>query len=139
MLKYFKYSFYTKINIMRYIHKPPMQTNKKLYFFIPELFLIVALIFYWLSAGSPINFVAITLIAILIYQIISKNKILGILIPSLLILPWLYFILALISEVFEFSEFNAEAQKLLFTGLLLFLGTLVTSVAMIRKYASLKK
>ncbi|WP_262732708.1 hypothetical protein [Gaetbulibacter sp. NE] len=115
-----------------------MNNFKKIILEIPEYFLIASVIFYWFSTGLTLNYIAITLIAGLILQIIFKNKVVGISIPSLLIVISLYMILAVLSEVSEFPSFNTEAQTLLLVGLLYFIATIVISIIMIYKYAVIK-
>jgi hypothetical protein len=68
---------------------------------------------------------------------IFKNKIVGIAIPTLLIIVCLYMVLALVSEVREFPSFNSEVQTLLFVGLFYFLTTILLSIIMLYKYATL--
>lgn len=46
-------------------------------------------------------------------------------------------LLALLSELKEFSTFNSEAKTLLFVGSSYFLSTIIVSVIMIYKYATL--
>lgn len=106
---------------------------------LPEYLLIAAVLFYWMSAGRVINFIAIGLLLAVILQIIYKNRVVGIAIPCLLIILCFYMILALLSEVREFPSFNSEAQTLLCVGLLYFLGTILVSAIMIYKYANLPK
>jgi len=101
---------------------------------LPEYLLIVAVLFYWSSAGLIINPIAIGLIIALVLQIIFKNQVVGILIPCLLILTCLYMLMALISEFSEFPTFNSEAKTLLFVGLTYFISTMVISGIMIYKY-----
>ncbi|WP_323788629.1 hypothetical protein [Psychroserpens sp.] len=114
-----------------------MKLLKKIILSLPEYLLIAAVLFYWMSAGQPINYIAIGLIIAIVLQIIFKNKMVGIAIPFLLIITSLYMILALISEVREFPSFNAEAKTLLLFGLTYFLTTMLVSVIMIYKYAIL--
>lgn len=106
---------------------------------LPEYLLIAAVVFYWISAGQLINYIAIILIIVLVLQMIFKNKVIGILIPCLLALTSLYMILAVISEVSEFPSFNSEAKTLVFVGFSYFLTTLFVSILMIYKYALLPK
>ena len=105
---------------------------------LPEYLLIAAVIFYWGSAGRVINPIAIGLIVALIFQIIFKNSIVGILIPGLLITISLFMLMALISEFNEFPIFNFEAKKLLFVGLTYFISTIAFSGIMIYKYSTLE-
>lgn len=111
-----------------------MKKTKQILLKLPEYLLIAAVLFYWMSAGLIINPIAIGLIALLVFQIIFKNKVIGLMIPSLLILTCLYMLLALMSEFNEFPSFNAEAKTLLFVGLAFFISTMAVSLLMIYKY-----
>ena len=111
-----------------------MKKLKKFLLELPEYLLIAAVIFYWGSAGMVINPIAIGLIILLILQIIFKNRIVGILIPSLLIMTSIYMLMALMSEFNEFPTFNSDAKKLLFVGLSYLISTMVVSGIMIYKY-----
>ena len=99
-----------------------------------EYLLIIAVLFYWHGTSNLLNPFAIGLLAVLIFQIIFRNKVIGILIPCMLILLSMYMLLALFSEVNEFESFNSDAQRLLFIGLAYFLGTITVSFLMIWKY-----
>jgi len=99
-----------------------------------EYLLIIAVLFYWHGTSNLLNPIAIGLLAVLIFQIILKNNVIGVLIPCVLMLLSMYMILALLSEVNEFESFNSDAQKLLFIGLAYFLGTIAVSFLMIWKY-----
>lgn len=112
-----------------------MSKLKRIAFQVPEYLLIASVIFYWGSAGWGINYIAISLLAILVLQIIFKNRIIGIIIPSLLTLASLFLILAVISEFKEFPTVNAEAMKLLLVGLVYFTSTILVSGVMFYKYA----
>ena len=104
---------------------------------LPEYLLIAAVIFYWFSAGLSVNYIAIGLITVLILQIIYKIRIVGIIIPSVLVMISLYMLLALMSELNEFLTFNSDAKELLFIGLSYFMSTIIASGIMIYKYAVL--
>ena len=104
---------------------------------IPEFLLLLAVLFYWLPTSNPLNWVAITLVVVLILQIIYNNKVSGIIISSLLILICCYMFLALFSELREFPTFDADAKELLFVGLLYFTTTLIVSGVMFFKYVRL--
>ncbi len=114
-----------------------MKSFKKIILSLPEYLLIAAVLFYWISTGLAINYIAIGLLIAIVLQIIFKNTVIGIIIPCLLILTCLYMLLALFSEVREFPVFNSEAKTLLFVGLLYFLATILVSAIMIYKYAIL--
>tara|TARA_R110001592_G_scaffold362114_1_gene674978 strand:+ start:21254 stop:21619 length:366 start_codon:yes stop_codon:yes gene_type:complete len=112
-----------------------MKDLKKITLDLPEYILLAAVVFYWFSAGVVINYVAITLVIGLILQIVFKFRILGIVLPSVLMLLSFYMLLALISEFNEFPTFNYEAKKLLFVGLTIFMGSMLVSGLMFFKYA----
>lgn len=116
-------------------HFKKMKSFKKIILALPEYVLIAAVLFYWMSAGLIINYIAIVLLAAIILQMILKNRIVGIVIPSMMILTCFYMILALISEFREFPTFNTEAKTLLFVGLFYFLTTILVSLIMLYKYA----
>ena len=102
---------------------------------LPEYLLIAAVLFYWFSTGLAVNYIAIGLIIVLILQIIFKNQIVGIIIPSILVMICLYMLLALMSEFKEFLTFSSDAKELLFVGLSYFISTIIISGVMIYKYA----
>ena len=101
---------------------------------LPEYLLITAVLFYWFSTGLAVNYIAIGLI-VLILQIIFKNRIVGIIIPIILVMICLYMLLALMSEFKEFLTFSSDAKELLFVGLSYFISTIIISGVMIYKYA----
>ena len=101
---------------------------------LPEILLLIPVLFYWYSTAYLLNPVAIILTAILIYQIIYRNAVIGIIIPGLIIAACLFMILALMSELSEFPNFNADAKQMLTVGLTLFLSTIGICVWMLFKY-----
>lgn len=113
-----------------------MKSIMKVLLKLPEYLLIAAVIFYWHSSGNVGNPIAIGLLAILIFQIIFNSRIVGLIIPGIMILTCLYMLLALLSEFNEFPTFDAEAKKLLFVGLLFFVSTIMVSIIMIYKYST---
>jgi len=100
----------------------------------PELYLIGATVYYWILTSNLFNPIAIALLVILVLQLIYKKGTTGLIIASLFIALNLYMVLALISELAEFSEPNQNATKLLIFGTL-FLGlNIFAGVFMFRKY-----
>ena len=106
---------------------------------LPEYILVGAVFFYWISTASIFNPFAIVLMSSLILQMIFKNKTIGIIIPSLLIILSTILIFALFSELSEFPTFNREAKKLLIVGLIFFVFTILISVLMIFKYSNINR
>lgn len=113
-----------------------MKNLKNFSLLIPEFLLVLAVLFYWISTANLLNPFAIVLLMTLVGQIIFKNRVVGLIIPSLLILSSLYMLLALMSEFNEFPTFNYEAKRLLFVGLTFFISTIVVSASMIFKYST---
>ena len=107
------------------------------YLQLPEFVLMLSVLFYWYSTALLLNPVAILLMAVLILQLIFKNQVVGIIIPSSIALATAFLFLALISEFNEFESFTNDAALLLFVGLA-FLGiTALASFGMFYKYALL--
>jgi phosphoglycerol transferase MdoB-like AlkP superfamily enzyme len=104
---------------------------------LPEYILLAGACFYWYSSGTIINPIAIGLIILLIFQIIKKNRVVGLVISGLVIMASLYMLMALMSEFNEFTTVNSEAKQMLFVGLAYFLSTIIVSGTMIYKYVSM--
>jgi hypothetical protein len=104
----------------------------------PELYLIGATLYYWFLTATLLNPIAIVLLAILGFQLIYKKGTTGLIIASLFIVLNLYMVLALISELSEFTSANEQWTKLLLFGTL-FLGiNLVAGGFMFWKYLKRK-
>lgn len=129
----FKILFFVKHSLI-IINKRFIKNSISLLSNLIEYLLIITVLFNWHGTSNLLNPFAIGLLAVLIFQIILKNNVIGVLIPCVLILLSMYMILALLSEVNEFESFNSDAQRLLFIGLAYFLGTIMVSFLMIWKY-----
>jgi hypothetical protein len=101
---------------------------------LPELYLILAVAFYWISTSSKLNPIAIILLVVLIYQIIKRNKVLGLITATLFLVMNAYMILALFSELSEFQEFNSSAQQLAIVGFLYLCFNIIVATIMLIKY-----
>jgi maltodextrin utilization protein YvdJ len=112
--------------------------KNKIVALLPESLLIGSVLFYWISTANLLNPVAIVLILVLGLQMIFKNRVVGLAIPIVLILASLFMVLALISELNEFPNFNADAQKMLLVGSAWLTATLFVSGLMLFKYATLQ-
>lgn len=108
---------------------------QKLKSLIPELFLIGATFYYWSLTALVINWLALALLAILLVLVFSQNKILGIAIGVFIFVINTYLIFALLSEFYEFSEFNDKAKTLLLMGSLFIGLNLVFSIWLLIKYS----
>jgi hypothetical protein len=89
---------------------------RRLKSFIPELFLITSVIYYWTLTSNLLNPFSIGLLAILGYQIISKKATLGLIISAVVVLITLFLVLALISELAEFEVANQNYNNLFIFG-----------------------
>lgn len=107
---------------------------KNLLVLTPELYLIAATLYYWFLTSNLLNPVAIVLLLVLGYQVISKNITSGVIIASMFVLLNLYMVLALMSELSEFDTVNDNYMQLLLFGSL-FLGlNLIAGGFMFWKY-----
>jgi len=95
--------------------------TKQLLYISPELYLIAATLYYWSLTAHLLNPVAITLLCIIVFQLVFKKTISGLFISGLFIALNLYLVLALISELSEFTLKNKDYYNLLIIGSL-FLG-----------------
>ena len=119
-----------------------METIKQLQKWTTELYLLASVIFYWVSTANVLNPVAVSFLAMLGILFLWKNEVLGILISVIFLIISLYMVLALISELSEFPEFNLDAKKMLFVcGAWLGLNILLSIIMMIKwgKKASLPR
>ena len=110
------------------------KTLKSLLKVLPELYLILAVIYYWILTSSVLNPVALVLLLVWAYQIYTKKQILGIIIASIFIFSNGYMVLALLSELSEFSEFNNQAQQLTIVGFLYLGFNIIVGSIMLIQY-----
>jgi hypothetical protein len=106
---------------------------------IPEILLIASTIYYWSLTSIFENWLAPILLVILIFLVISQNRIVGLVIGSLISIASFYLVLALISELNEFPDFNDEAKKMLLFGSLLIGFNIIISTWLLFKYATKEK
>ena len=93
-----------------------MEKRKELKKWIPEIYLIASVLFYWISTANLLNLVAISLLVALSILFVWKIDLLGIIIAALFLMLSMFMVLALISELSEFSVFNSEAVLMFFVG-----------------------
>ena len=112
-----------------------MKKVKQILMKFPEYYLVVLTILVGYTPPFGFSLISIGLAAVLIFQIVFKNKISGLIIASIFLLINLYMLGALISEFNEFPEFNNSAKQLLFVGLSLWSLNMLSSGVMIYKYS----
>lgn len=106
---------------------------KKIVKNLPELYLIVAVLFYWQSTANLFNPIAIVLLVVLIFQLVFKKQYLGITIATIFIIANLYLILALVSELREFKEITYDFLLLITVGILFIVLNLIAGTALFKK------
>jgi len=100
----------------------------------PEIYLILAGIFYWGSTANIHNPIAIALISVLAFQIIFKLNSTGIFLAIIFLILNLYMCFALASELSEFTSPTENYRKMFIVGTI-FLGVNLTmSILMFGKY-----
>jgi len=99
-----------------------------------EYLFIIPVMFYWYSSSVSLNPVAMGIILGLIFQVIFKIRITGMIISGFFIAASLYMLLALLSELNEFPTFDAGARKLFFTGFPFLLWILFVAGLMLYRY-----
>jgi hypothetical protein len=114
---------------------------KKILYLIPEVFFIGVAVF-WInenySANRSVNYFAVTIIAIMIFQLLFQNRIVGFAVGGILTMFSLYMVLAVRSEHNDFPPGSAEGLKFLIMGEGLFFLSALTAIAMICKFAMRK-
>ncbi len=113
-----------------------MKVSKKLVYLLPEIYLLIAVIFYWISTANLLNPYAIILIGLLVFQIKTRTKLTGVSIAIVLLLLNFFMLLAVMSELNEFPEFNSKARSLALVGFSFFGINILVGSAMLVLYLS---
>lgn len=110
--------------------------------YIPEVFIVLVAI-YWFLDGllttSYINYLMLAVILFMSLLVILKNKTMALFASLLIGLGSLYMIFAVLSEYSEFPRGDANGLKLLLTGAIIFLSTLLISILLPIKYFKRKQ
>jgi len=99
----------------------------------PEIILLAETLFYWI-ASSPLNYIAMGLVMILVLQKVYKNSTAESYISLLFLLLNLYMCLALASELNEATVWSTKATNLLFLGGIILSVGIFSSLAMLAKW-----
>ncbi|MDT0554632.1 hypothetical protein [Patiriisocius hiemis] len=113
-----------------------MKALKKILKIFPELFLILSTLFYWISAGLAINYIAIVLITIVVLQLIYKKQGTGIALGVIFSLIFCYMFLALLSDVVKLESISSKKWQTILAFVLYFGSGLVAGIVMTIKYIS---
>ncbi len=112
---------------------------KKYLLLFPEFFIIVLSIYWFLEnymSSGHINYFAIVVFVIVALQVFLKNKIVGIMLGSILFLFGLYMFLAVLSEFREFTAIDSSAIELISVGFLICFVLISSSIGMFYKSIS---
>ena len=101
-----------------------MNKTKQLIMKLPEYYMLILAMLVGYNPPFSFTPVSLGLAAIVIFQIVFKNKISGLVISALFLLINMLLLFALIFEFKEFPTFNSEAKQLLSGGLLIWLTNL---------------
>jgi hypothetical protein len=112
---------------------------KKYLLVLPEFF-IIALSIYWFlenyMGSGYVNYIALVVFVIVTLQVFLKNKIVGIMLGSILFLFGLYMVLAVLSEFRKFTTFDSSAIQLFAVGFLICFVLISSSIGLIYKSIS---
>lgn len=101
---------------------------------ITECYLIASVSFYWFFTATVLNLIAISLLLIVVLQLLNQKKSTGIAIASIFLVLNLFMVLALLSELSEFTEYTSNYYQLLIVGFLYLGLNCWFSTRMIIKY-----
>ena len=110
--------------------------------YIPEVFVVLVAMYWFLDgllATSYINYPMLAVILFMSLLVILKNKTMALFASLLIGLGSLYMIFAVLSEYSEFPRGDANGLKLLLTGAIIFLSTLLISILLPIKYFKRKQ
>ncbi|WP_396192634.1 hypothetical protein [Flavobacterium sp.] len=109
---------------------------KKYLLLLPEFF-IIALSIYWFlenyMGSGYVNYIALVVFVIVALQVFLKNKIVGIMLGSILFLFGLYMVLAVLSEFRKFTSIDSSAIQLISVGFLICFVLISSSIGLIYK------
>lgn len=104
-----------------------------------EIYLLIMLMMYVFPIGDFVNWFGIILILLVGTLIVTKNRVLGVLFGSAILVISLFLIFALISELSEFTEYNKAFFKMLGVGSLMIIANIFFSIVLILKYSKVDK
>ena len=110
--------------------------------YIPEVFIVLVAIYWFLDgllANSYINYPMLAVILFMSLLVILKNKTMALFASLLIGVGSLYMIFAVLSEYSEFPRGDTNGLKLLLTGAIIFLSTLLISILLPIKYFKRKQ
>lgn len=113
-----------------------MKVSKRIVYLLPEIYLLIAVVYYWILTANLLNPFAIILIGLLIFQIKTRAKLTGVSIAIILLLLNFFMLFALMSELNEFPEFNSKARTLAIVGFSFFGFNILVGSAMLVLYLS---
>ena len=125
---------------MMYIMKK-MNLSKEIQY-IPEVFIVLVAIYWFLDGLLTTSYINYPMLAVILFMsllVILKNKTMALFASLLIGIGSLYMIFAVLSEYSEFPRGDANGLKLLLTGAIIFLSTLLISILLPIKYFKRKQ
>jgi hypothetical protein len=113
-----------------------MQKVKNLKHWLPEIYFFVFALGW--AFGGPINYPPLVLAAILLVLFFTRNRVLGMLLATILGGFSAYLILALLSDFSKHPVLNANGIRFLGSGTLLIVTNITMAVFMFRKYGKIE-
>ena len=110
--------------------------------YIPEVFIVLVAIYWFLDGLLTTSYINYPMLAVILFMsllVILKNKTMALFASLLIGVGSLYMIFAVLSEYSEFPRGDANGLKLLLTGAIIFLSTLLISILLPIKYFKRKQ
>ena len=110
--------------------------------YIPEVFIVLVAIYWFLDGLLTTSYINYPMLAVILFMsllVILKNKTMALFASLLIGIGSLYMIFAVLSEYSEFPRGDANGLKLLLTGAIIFLSTLLISILLPIKYFKRKQ
>ncbi len=106
--------------------------NNKYIQLIPEISLLIITLIYW-NSSRLMNPIAFVFTAILIYILVTKNKIVSLIFAGIFLTLSLYMVLAFLSDFHKIETFDAQANKFVLYGVLFLFFSILMSTLLILK------
>ena len=110
--------------------------------YIPEVFIVLVAIYWFLDGLLTTSYINYPMLAVILFMsllVILKNKTMALFASLLIGIGSIYMIFAVLSEYSEFPRGDANGLKLLLTGAIIFLSTLLISILLPIKYFKRKQ
>ena len=107
---------------------------KKYLNLLPEIYLVLATVYYWVLTSEIFNPIALIVLMICLLLVIYRNAIIGITVASGIAVLNTYFVLALVSEVRGMNAIHKDYMDLILFGTLFIFLNYIISILLLIKY-----